>query len=453
MARITAGTVARPSLPPGRSMVLPRRPVSRPASLVPPRRRCGGERAERLVPAPIRLDEPARLEARQGAAARRRRSSVVTATSSSTVVAPRSEPIGDALLGLVPPGEDGRRGRKLDPRLDRNRAIRITRLRDADEPRRAHQPEVVEQLRDTGHDPREPRPVAKEAVAAGGRRGIDRAGHEEALTALLERPGRRDERAAARPRLDDDDRVRRAADQPVALREGALGRLGPWRVLGDTAPPPSTMASASRSCARGKSAAWPPPMNATVGAPSVTHAAWAAPSIPMARPETTVAPARASAVAIRLAIRRPAGLGFRVPTTATTCSAASGASCRERTAPAAGSRSRRGATGSQGRPARRRGASNAPRPRESPSRRRRRLDDRVDATACGIARLAPSRSTLAATSCRSASACPATSRIAAGDPRPSTRRASVSGPMPWTESSTASASRSAVEIAARTAVP
>ena len=52
--------------------------------------------------------------------------------------------------------------------------------------------------------------------------------------------------------------------------------------------------------------------------PSATTAAWAAPSIPTARPETTTAPARATAEAIHPAMSRPLSVGQRVPTMATT---------------------------------------------------------------------------------------------------------------------------------------
>ena len=104
------------------------------------------------------------------------------------------------------------------------------------QPRGTGQPEIVEQLRDAGHDPRQAVPVAKEAVATLGGRGIDRTGDDEALPALLERPRRRHQRSAAGAGLDHHDGVGRAADEPVSLRECPLARLDHRCVLGDHRP-------------------------------------------------------------------------------------------------------------------------------------------------------------------------------------------------------------------------
>ncbi len=84
-----------------------------------------------------------------------------------------------------------------------------------------------------------------------------------------------------------------------------------------TAPPPSTMRRARPRWAAGYSRSCPPPITATVGASAPMAAAWAAPSIPIARPETTVAPRPATASAIRAAVLRPMAVGRRVPTIAT----------------------------------------------------------------------------------------------------------------------------------------
>ncbi len=84
-----------------------------------------------------------------------------------------------------------------------------------------------------------------------------------------------------------------------------------------TAPPAATIASARRMCADGPSVAWPPPMTATVVPPARSVASCAAPSMPKARPDTTVASAATRAVAIRPAVARPALVARRVPTTAT----------------------------------------------------------------------------------------------------------------------------------------
>ena len=84
-----------------------------------------------------------------------------------------------------------------------------------------------------GDDPGTRRELAQEREAAGGRGIVDRARDEEAVAALLERPRRGDERAAARRCLDDDRGVGEAADDPVPARERAGGRLEVRRELGD----------------------------------------------------------------------------------------------------------------------------------------------------------------------------------------------------------------------------
>ena len=150
--------------------------------------------------------------------------------------------------------------------------------------------------------------------------GLDRARHEEAVAALLERPAAvisaplragasTTTVASARPLMI---RFRRGNVPAVGARSGASSET--------TAPPPATIASASRACARGYSRPWPPPMTATVGRPRPSAAAWAAPSMPIASPETTLAPAAASARRDpRRRARRPAFDARRVPTTATAC--------------------------------------------------------------------------------------------------------------------------------------
>ena len=345
MARITAGTVARPPLPPGRSMVLPRRPASRPASLAAARVGAAArERAERLVPAPIRLDESARLEAGEGAqhAARRSGASPRRARRPSWrhAAAPRRRAAGPRPARRARPPQTaasthGLIGNRADP--DRAAPATPTSPAEPISPRSSSSCGTPDTIRASpGQSRRKPLQPADAGASI-------EPGHEEALPALLERPRRRDERAAARARLDDDDRVRRAADQPVALREGALRRLdASARTRRSTAPPPSTIgvgepvvgpreergvAAADerdrRRAARRRTPRGPPHRSRSRG------------------PDTTVAPARASAVAIRLAMRRPAGLGRRVPDDGDDVVCARAArGCRERTAPAAGSRSR-----------------------------------------------------------------------------------------------------------------
>ena len=140
---------------------------------------------------------------------------------------------------------------------------------------------------------------------------------EEALPALLERPRRGDQRAAPRRRLDDHGRVGEPADDPVAARERARGsarrraRARRRRAAGrdDRRRQPAW--------ARGWRSPWPEPMTATVVPPARTAAACAAPSMPTASPDTTVAPTATRSAAIRAAMRRPASVARRVPTMAT----------------------------------------------------------------------------------------------------------------------------------------
>jgi len=51
--------------------------------------------------------------------------------------------------------------------------------------------------------------------------------------------------------------------------------------------------------------------------PARSDPAWAAPSMPTASPETTVAPTAATVPAMRDAVARPSSVGRRVPTIAT----------------------------------------------------------------------------------------------------------------------------------------
>ena len=72
-----------------------------------------------------------------------------------------------------------------------------------------------------------------------------------------------------------------------------------------TAPPEATILPASVVCARGWTVAWPDPMTATVVPPAWSAAAWAAPSMPTASPDTTHAPTAARFVARRDATALP----------------------------------------------------------------------------------------------------------------------------------------------------
>ena len=105
----------------------------------------------------------------------------------------------------------------------------------------------------------------------------------------------------------------------IRLRRGKVPRFG--AVSGGnsliTAPPWATIARASPRWAAGYSRRCPPPITATVVPPARSVAAWAAASIPSARPETTVAPRPATASAILPLVARPTAVGRRVPTMAT----------------------------------------------------------------------------------------------------------------------------------------
>ncbi len=93
---------------------------------------------------------------------------------------------------------------------------------------------------------------------------------------------------------------------------------------------------------------WPPPMTATVVPPASRVAAWAAPSIPIASPETTRRARRDEGRRDPGREARPASVARRVPTMATAAPARARPGRRARTAGAAAGRSRRAATGTPG---------------------------------------------------------------------------------------------------------
>ena len=174
------------------------------------------------------------------------------------------------------------------------------------------------------------RELAQERQAAlrGGR--AERPGHEEAVAALLQRPRRGDERAAAGRRLDHDRGVGQPADDPVPPRERALAsprRRGPARRR------PRRRGRRSRPRGglwrAGCRTAWPEPMTAIVRPPARTVAAWAAPSIPIASPDTTVAPDRDEVRGDPRGDRPAQSVARRVPTIATAGRASSAAGIAE----------------------------------------------------------------------------------------------------------------------------
>ena len=67
--------------------------------------------------------------------------------------------------------------------------------------------------------------LTQEREGACRRTAVDRARHEEAAAALLERPRRGDQRAGLGRRLDDHGRIGQPADDPVPPRERALRRF------------------------------------------------------------------------------------------------------------------------------------------------------------------------------------------------------------------------------------
>ena len=271
MARITAGTIAR-----GRFGIR-RRPGSR-------RRADPPARSARASPA--RGRSPRAWSAHRSTSPRLCR---VTATSSSTVTAPCTSASATACSDSLRPDSTAPGRRRPDGRLDHDpgpASATVDRL--PGRPASPRQPEVVEQLRDPGHDAGQVVPVAQEPVAAGGGRGVDRSRARRSTRGPAPAPTRRSASAPLRaPASTTTTASADAADQPVPLRERALRRLDA-RARTPRRPrrPPPTIASARRSWARGKSRACPPPMNATVAACSATTAACAAPSMPTASPET-----------------------------------------------------------------------------------------------------------------------------------------------------------------------
>ena len=251
----------------------------------------------------------------------------VTAATSSAVLAPAAERTHDRRLTgrevrrrrlrvrRRPPGADPMAAdRAVDCRSLNGGSTVSARARKRHEAGKA---EVVEELRHARHDPRDATVVPEPGQAAGRFRRLDRARNEEALPPLLEGPCGREERAAACPRLDDDHRVRQATDDPVAARKRPAARLDARSVLRDHRPARIHDRGGEAIVRQARAGRGRRRSRRRSGPPRPTTAAWAAPSIPNARPLTTTAPARANAAPMRPAIRRPASVGRRVPTTAT----------------------------------------------------------------------------------------------------------------------------------------
>ena len=92
------------------------------------------------------------------------------------------------------------------------------------------------------------------------------------------------------PALDDDDDVAQRGQEAVANRKAPLlGRTPAGD--SDTMTPDEATRSQSRSCRLGYGWSSPPATTPTGGAPAPHAPSWAAPSIPSARPETTLTPA------------------------------------------------------------------------------------------------------------------------------------------------------------------
>src|SRR5688500_14913612 len=73
-------------------------------------------------------------------------------------------------------------------------------------------------------------------MTAARERIVDRARNREHFAAVVEREARRDQRAAAARRLDDERAEREAGDDSIALREEQFLRLDAGRVLGHEQP-------------------------------------------------------------------------------------------------------------------------------------------------------------------------------------------------------------------------
>ena len=293
------------------------------------------------------------------------------------------------------------------------------------------------------------RELAQEGEAAGRCRRVDRTRDEEAVATLLERPGRRDQRAAPGRRLDDDGRVGQAADDPVPARERPEARADVRRQLGHDRSARRRRSHRRAGCGpAGGGRRGPTPMTATVVPWAWTAAAWAAPSMPTARPGDDGRPDLDQA-GRRCGPRRTdrALVARRVPTIGDRGVGTQARRCRRgRTA---------GAVASRSRPA----APDRPDPRSSRPRGRARgsgrgsvrrvgsLGDRVrEGRRQAVARGPPARPASASPASTIRSGPPgaeASRRIATPLPYRSSRTPNPTGPRPSTPARTAQASRSA----------
>ena len=204
------------------------------------------------------------------------------------------------------------------------------RLRQRRRPRAWPPPGSTRRARRGGPRARDRRSAAGCPPRSGPRRGT-RAGRRGSRP----RPGRRSRRGRGssaslleRPRRVISAPLRAGASTTtVASASPLMIRLRRGKVPGSARCPgrartrrrrrPRRSRPPAAAWARGWMSAWPEPMTATVVPRAWSAAACAAPSIPTARPDTTLAPTATRSPAIRAAMARPASVGRRVPTIAT----------------------------------------------------------------------------------------------------------------------------------------
>ena len=215
---------------------------------------------------------------------------------------------------------------------------------DAHRPAAGTRSDPMQQRRGRGHDRR--LVIGDQAVAATRGDGVDRPRDREHLTSVVDRRRDGEQGARAIRRLDHDHRAGQPGDDAVASREIRLARRmrpGPAPRPGRRRSPPAGRQGRDGGAGRCGRAAKAGPRRS--GRRQRPRPRAPAPSIPMARPLTTVTPARASSSAISAAARSAIAAGAPRADDRDARTPPSRRVARPRTAPAAEGRRRRAPAG------------------------------------------------------------------------------------------------------------